>query len=420
MKGRARSWLPDSELVEAVIRAGSVNAYAEGAEIPEPTLRSHLRRGGLLAKVQEGLRAPVPAVVDPEARKQVEREAELKRLRKENDQLTTALVDQEALFDRMVEAAKLPVEKPTIKPRPPRKDRPLRSVIAPLYDLQFGQFVRPTDTPGGRGNFSTEVFDTRLARWVEGVCGNVADYTKSHRVEEFILPLGGDLVEGDEIFAGQAWQLELDPCQQVWELAGKLEVALRHVVRFAREEAGAKFVALYGITGNHGKVGGKRGGARPATYNWDWLVLKLLADKLRAEPIDQAVIEPGGALFFYCAGHEFQMVHGQEVRGWGGLPFYGLSKHDGKSIRLHNRMYRYLLMGHHHQSATIPNGAGETIVSGDFVGPNNLSGAITAGSRPQQSVLFVASKWGITEQARIYFQTTEAAYASSPIHGQAP
>src|SRR5690348_18016163 len=40
--------------------------------------------------------------------------------------------------------------------------------------------------------------------------------------------------------------------------------------------------------------GGKRGGARPKTYNWDWGLQTMLKDKLRAEPIDEFIINPAG------------------------------------------------------------------------------------------------------------------------------
>lgn len=383
----------------------SVRRFVQKHSIPKP-------------KVRVTFSEPEP--VDDPARVRAEQDrALIVSLRRENAEYAKALAKQEAFFDRIVDAVRVPVTVPKYKAAKQAARKPARSVIAPVYDQQFGQFVRPDDTPGNRGGFDVEVFDQRLARWVEGVTSVLERYATAYRVEELILPFGGDHVEGDEIFPGQAWQLELDPPRQVWELALKMDSALREVIRFARTEIGVKYLAVYGITGNHGAVGGRRGGARPKTYNWDWLFLKILLDRLRAEPIDEAAIEPGGALFFRCAGHEFQAIHGDQIKGWGGIPFYGLTRFDARSIRLHNTIYRYLLMGHHHQPAQIPNGAGETIVSGDWVGANNLSGVITAASRPQQAVIFVAPKWGITGVERIYFQDAVEAYQATPTYGQA-
>ena len=291
-------------------------------------------------------------------------------------------------------------------------------MIAPCYDQQFGQFVRPTDTPGNQGNFSVEVFDQRLERWVDGVCGIMAKRYEGYQLDELILPLGGDHVEGDDIFPGQSWQLELDPPRQVWTLAEKMEVAYTEIIRFAKEEMGVEHIGMYGVDDNHGAVGGKKAGARPKTYSWNWLYLKILFDKLREQPVDQFAIEPGGALFFKTKGHEFQMIHGHQVRGWGGLPFYGLTRFDGRSIRLHSRIYRYLLMGHHHQPAEIPNGAGETIMSGDWVGANNLSGLLQSASRPQQKIIFVSEQWGVDGTERLYFQDADSAYEPTMIYGR--
>lgn len=427
-RGIERDWPADDELVRLCVESGSFNVAAERVGCDPRALSRRLGQRGLKDKAKELMAKsrvvtvkPLGeiAVDDPERIRRDQDAATITALRRENTDYAKALASQQEFFDRIVEASRVPVEVPKIKLAKQDRKLPARSVITPIFDQQFGQLVNPTDTPGNKGAYSVAIFDQRLARWVEGVTGNIRDYATSHRVEELIIPLGGDQVEGDEIFPGQAWQLEIDPPQQVWQLACKMDTALQGVVRFAREEIGVKFIGVYGVDDNHGVVGGKKAGARPKTYSWNWLFQTILYDKLRAQPIDEMASEPGGSLFFRCATHEFQLIHGHQIKGWGGLPFYGLTKFDGRSIRMHNTIYRYLLMGHHHQPAEIPNGAGESIVSGDWVGANNLSGALNAASRPQQKVLFVAEKWGITETARIYFQEADEAYSTPHVYGQA-
>jgi hypothetical protein len=372
---------------------------------------------GALAK-----HTPAPeelAVDDPERIKVARIKDELRELRRRDKDYERKLLAQEDFFNKILEATRQPVSVPTYKTAKQVKKEHHQSIIAPIFDQQFGQQVRPGDTPGNRGGYSTAIFDERLAKWVDKTCKLIRNRSANHTIDELIIPFGGDHVEGDEIFAGQPWQLALDPCEQVWELAIKMDSAIKRVVRYAKEKIGVPWIALYGVDDNHGKVGGKRGGARPATYSWNWLLLKeLFENRLRAEPINEMAIEPGGSLFFYCAGHEFQLIHGHQIQGWGGIPFYGLTRFDGRSIRMHNRIYRYLLMGHHHQTAEVPNGAGETIISGDWVGPNNLSGKITAGSRPQQKVIYVSPERGIDGHDRIYFEDADEAYHQTPIYGQ--
>jgi hypothetical protein len=139
--------------------------------------------------------------------------------------------------------------------------------------------------------------------------------------------------------------------------------------------------------------------------SWDWLMTEFLKLRLAGHPIDVFANEAAGALLFETMGHNFLLIHGQEIRGWGGIPFYGFTRFDGRAIRMTGEIFDYCLSGHIHQPAQIPNGSGgEYIISGDWVGANNLSGQITAASRPQQNLLFVAQKWGVTERVPIYFQ----------------
>ncbi|MEI6446487.1 MAG: hypothetical protein WCO96_01250 [Actinomycetes bacterium] len=408
-------WPSDREVEQIVTDSDNLEQAAERFGCTRPTLIHRMRRQGITARPMGRRRKPID---DPQRLQVDQLKGENKALKRENSEYAKLLASQESFFNRIVDATKRPVEPLKIKPRPRQSGKPVRSAILPIYDMQFGQLVRESDTPGGKGTFNVDVFDERLNRYLEGTKGALRHYASSYQLNELILVYGGDQVEGDEIFGGQAWQLELDPPRQVWELAGRVETLTRDLVEFARGELGIEYVLVVCVPGNHGKVGGKRGGARPATYSWDWLLFKLLEHRA-SEWVDDYIIEPAGSAFFYAAGQEFQAVHGDQIRGWGGIPFYGLQRFDARSVRLHNRLYRYLLMGHHHQAGEIPQNTGaETIISGDWVGANNLSGLITAASRPQQKILYVSEKWGITSTERIYLTDDEAAYQPSAIHGR--
>lgn len=353
---------------------------------------------GPAAKARES----VP-VDDPERVKLDGLEAELRHLRAENREYRKALASREKIVEQIVEAARVPVKVPRYTVRKRSSKLSVRTAVLPVYDCQFGQLVRPEDTPLGVGEFSVSVFDQRLERWMDAVTGSMRDYAASHAIEELTVVFGGDLVEGEDIFAGQPWQLEHDPAMQTVLFVRRWAEALRTLVAFAKTEIGVKRIMVLAIPGNHGKVGGRKKGATPSTMSWDWLASEWLRDSLRAEPVDVWGIESGGAVLFETAGHLFLAIHGDEIRGWGGLPFYGLAKYDGRAIRMSGELHDYLLMGHHHQPASIPNGSGgETIVSGDWVGANNLSRHLAAASRPQQKLLFVADGWGVTEQVPLY------------------
>lgn len=400
----------------------NVSTFAEGAKklgTSPSTVRGWLSMRNLdddvktmIAETKERLREQAivenPSGIDPRETKIERLQAEVSLLRKENKTYKTHLANQEEFFDRIVEVTKVPVEKPNYKKAKVKSKKTPRSVVTPIFDIQFGQLVKPSDTPFGIGEYNVEIFKQRLQRWVETVSATLVQWSDSHPIDELDIVLGGDLTEGYSIFRGQEWQLELHPIKQVWVLANLLTPALQEVIRVAKEQAGVKYIVLYSVPGNHGKVGGKMSGATPADFSWDVLVSEIMFDKLRSEPIDLKAIEPAGALIFETASHTFLTIHGDEVKGWGGLPFYGLSKFDGKSVRLAQTPINYTLLGHHHQQGVIPNGSGgEFLVSGDWVGANNLSRHIVDASRPQQRMFSVSPKWGIVDYKNIAFVKTD-------------
>lgn len=402
-----RWWRDREQLIAEVEAHGSIKdaALAHGAK-PD-TVRKAWSEIGLPKRPNgpkpRGLDLDKRPIRDPERIREDQIEAERKHLRRENTELREELANREAVVGRILDAARMPVDVPRYTVAKQDRALPVRSAVLPVFDCQFGQLVRPEDTPLGVGEFNTGIFDQRLQRWLEAVTGSMRDYAASHRIEELVIPFGGDNVEGEDIFGGQAWQLELDPARQTVEFARRWTGVLQELIAFAKEEVGIKRIAVYAVPGNHGKVGGKRKGATPSTMSWDWLAMEWLKDALRAEPIDVWGIEPGGALLFESMGHLFLTIHGDEIKGWGGLPFYGMTRYDGRAMRLTGEVYDYCLMGHHHQPASIPNGSGgEFIVSGDWVGGNNLSRFLAAASRPQQRLLFVSEKFGITENVPIY------------------
>lgn len=409
--------ITDEQFLEAAAKSTSQVDLAEKLGVPSGSITGLLRRRKLTDKVEALLRDrhEIPEPEEREERiKTVQLEESLKLAKKSLAEYEREFASREEFYEKMREICRVPVDIPKLKTARQDTKRPRESAIVSVYDQQYGQLVRSFDTPGGKGAFGAQVFDKRQERFVKGVTGILRARAAFYNLQELWIVFGGDQVEGDEVFAGQAWQLELNPVEQVYTLQAKNAAMVEALVRFAKEEVGIPRVGIVYVDGNHGAVGGKRGGARPANYNWDHLHHLLVRDRLEHLPIDLQAVEHD-SVFFRAQGHEFQAIHGQEIRGWGGLPFYGLTRFDGRSIRYHNRIYRYLLMGHHHQQAEIPNGAGEHFVMGDWVGPNNLSRHMVAGSRPQQKVLFVSPRWGVTAREPVYFLEAEDAYAPTDV-----
>lgn len=423
----------DDEILKAAAACKTKKAIAESLGIKPTSLANYLGANPALdTKVKNLLREKREIKFDPrkvtdeERLREEQQRAEIDHLRREHRELMAELASREAVVQRIIEEARVPVSVPDFGAPPRtgkgRDGKPRRSAVLPIYDLQYGQLVRPSDTPLGLGKFNAgEIFDERLKRYHIAATSSLRDLAAGHDIEELVFAMGGDFVEGDLIFKGQTWQLDKHPIRQVLDLRVKLAHAVLSIAAYARS-LGVKRIAFLAVPGNHGKVGGRAAGATPADYSWDHLLGELLADDLTRDDaegiIDLVAVEPAGYLLFETGGHRFLMIHGDEVRGHMGIPFYGLTRFDGRALRLagEDAHFHFCLLGHHHQQSSIPNGDdGRYLMSGDWVGANNLSKHIASATRPQQRLLLVAHKYGITHDVPLYL-TLKQERAAPTIH----
>lgn len=402
---------PDYDVIAA--------AYAEGGSIRRaaPILGYGPTTLREWAKDDPEIAAIFGTAGEPSEHASLAKEAEARALRKQVKEMSEEIGRREEWLAEVIEAARIPVRRPTFaRPKSQDRGRAERSVILPIYDIQYGQLVRPSDVPFGKGSYSSEIFDARLEAYVKRITALLRDRAGSMHFAELHFVLGGDLVEGDQIYPGMAWQLQKDPVRQSLDLRAKLSTAIKELIRVAKEDLDTQAIALYAVPGNHGKVGGKRAGATPTAYSWDYLTAALVIDDLREEPVDLMVNEPAGALIFETLGHKFLTVHGDEIKGHAGIPFYGFQRLDGRAMRMSEVIFDYGLSGHIHQPASIPNGSGgEWNAQPDWVGGNNLSKHIVAASRPGQKLLIVGAKQGLCTEERIYFDDRRQRHAA-PIY----
>lgn len=379
---------------------------------PASTTRKRIRALGLQSEVNEAYernraaRATAPDVAGTEklrdvttkeGREHANRELQVRDLLKENKKLKAEVLDQENFVERIVIASTSPLPKPTYKVRRRSSGRSTeeRAVLLPIFDCQYGTKVIPSDTVGGIGRFDSEVFAHRAARYVEVVSKIVRAQAQNFHIGPMVFAIGGDMVEGDEIFEDQAWQLEMPSPDQVLHMRDHLSWIIDALMSVGAE-VGARKASVLCVPGNHGRRGKKQSG-RHKRDSFDVMVYRLLQERLKDHPIFTFAVEPAGNCTFEVLGNLFAMIHGDEVKGWGGLPFYGMTRHDARMNRTLNVLPDYVLLGHHHQPASIPIGYGEWLMSGNWVGATNLSG-IVGSNTPQQAVYMIDENNGLLDR----------------------
>jgi len=300
-------------------------------------------------------------------------------------------------------AAEVPVESPvTVEailasvPRlEPAQDR--RIVVGPskhdngavmildLSDKHSGAHV-----DGGRvaglGGYDREVEKRRELAYVE----SVAAITSAQRATNGPLTTAhvhmlGDMVDGEGIYPTQAHDLEASALQQVTEYATRWASLLIPSLL----DMGYTTVKLFCVPGNHGRPGGRKSGFHPST-NFDLFAYHIMREHLRDYHGVTWHIARGATMYYRLYDRLHFLMHGDQVRGHAGIPFYGVERARQRATDLAMHPVWGVHMGHHHRpiSMTTPTG-GFVSMNGCWPGGSELSinGMLVGGVPTQQAYI---------------------------------
>lgn len=310
--------------------------------------------------------------------------------------LLQQLISEKSQTDQVIEAirdlvTRVPAATVERLPAPAVGDGQKQTAFLMLSDLHVGA-VADLEETGGFGEYNYPVFRRRLFALRDAVRSITAHHRLAGPVDDLVAPLLGDLVENDEIFPAQSSMIDLDLMEQV--------------IR-ATEDLAEFYVSLLDtfqtifvpcVTGNHGRIGKK--GQRKRFINWDYLIGHMLEMKLEAHS-DRIMFEIPKAPFLVVnvEGKEFLLRHGDGIKSWGGIPYYGIARSTGRWIAIQasqNKRFDYMCMGHFHQAASIPYTGGEVLMNGCFPGVTEYSVEVIEGlNTPMQLFGFVHPSYGL-------------------------
>jgi hypothetical protein len=409
----APRWKPEGgpeAVVAAIAEATSLGQLLGRLGVADRTLRRYCAEQGIdlsPASTKPG-RSQIPETEEdpaeriPEDTALVRVSAERDHYKRMYNEAITQIASQEDIC-KSVSAGFQPRPRPVFRRRkPPATKLPKREAVLLLSDWQLGELVHEIET-GGVNAYSWAVAEQRARRLVDAVVGNLENQMRAYRITRLVIALIGDMVEGHDIFNGQPWSLEKDAAMQAVDGADLLASVLTAIIEPFLP--GGLTVDVYAVPGNHGKPGGRKAGALPVTFSFDLLLYELLKRQLTNWPIREFAVEPAGRLLFTAAEQICLMTHGNEVRGWGGFPFYGLDKTHAKLTMELETLFSFWLLGHWHQAATLPAGRGMRVVNGTMVGANQLTqAAVMTTSAPSQTLLYMSHEYGLAETAYLVLE----------------
>jgi hypothetical protein len=318
---------------------------------------------------------------------------------------------QEAAVADLADAVKGAAEECPMPSPPARKRRAAGTqhhpvdVILHVVDVQYGMVVDPDEVAGG--GFSPDIVDQeRMPRYLEAVEGILRATTSTSPLGTVWLAMGGDLVEGEDVFKGQAWHLAIDAGEQVVRFGRLWAQSAAHIAGLVKELGG--HTVMLSVVGNHGVHGGRSAGAVPPALSYDHLAYALSCEALRptAAKLNLTMHEDAqrARYFEVCGGRTVLLTHGDQDRGGGlvGVPVVTGLRND-LSVRLSTDIQHDLhLSGHYHRPTGITvGGDAERLWSGAWVGSTNLSTGRGGASLPSQQVIVMHPEYGLSALHRI-------------------
>jgi hypothetical protein len=290
----------------------------------------------------------------------LEREiAELRRRLGEQDM-------QYAIFRQYLDAAIGGIQPPDYRyepPTEPKRHTKEEAGVLLLGDLQYGSEVLMEKT-GGLASYSRAAFLQRLGKALEAIIEIVDIKRESVVLNDLWIAGVGDYVEGENVYIGQAFELEVPMLRQVVELGDIMPSRF-----FSPLCAHFQDVYFRGLGGNHGKY-------HRMPSNWDCLAMHQW--QLRMQEHDNFHMhfewdKLWTQFRMYDWPHDFLVTHGNQVRAWQNIPWYGLDRAWARYIAMLGIAVNYLFVGHHHQALFLPTLWGAMVMNGSTVGGSHYS-----------------------------------------------
>jgi len=284
-------------------------------------------------------------------------------------------------------------------PRLPRATKRPRTEHAVLHvsDTQLGKITTSYDMRVARQRLlllaqkTVEITDVRRA---------------GAKIDTLHCYLGGDLVEGEDIFPHQAHLIDQPLLEQAVKEGPMIFVSMLLYLLSHFRKIHVKCVA-----GNHGKSSFR---GHPRT-NWDTVCSEVVRYMLlgstefpRKELLDRLTFEIADADFYIVdtmpGGWGNLLVHGHQIKGgFGGFPFYGVGKKVGGWADTIAVPWDYLWFGHFHTFGKLVINHRLWLANGTTESDNEYAHEqIASQNHPCQRLAFFTEKQGLIADHQVF------------------
>lgn len=244
--------------------------------------------------------------------------------------------------------------------------------------------VHLTDWQAGKVSvsYNIETLRKRIAQMCDKVMALTEIQRAHHPVNDCVLVLGGDMVEGLTVFPGQQYEVEAHLFDQLFSVASIIEDAVHQLAAYFTN---VHVVCEYG---NHGRIGRK--GDMPASDNVDRMAYKIASE--RCAHLKNVTWQQSHDWYQIATigNYKLLVVHGDEIPSFGGqTPSYSILRKVNAWATFMD--FHDCIMGHFHTpiNLTMANG-GRIWVTGSPESDNQYAKSFVAAvGKPSQRLMFV-------------------------------
>lgn len=358
---------------------------------PEGTINAFLAREKQKPSDGETQKPCTTEILQQQAQKEIERKEAM-----ESKSEIRQAAQISVICDTILKASK--IQKEIVPERIDLKYTGKSSNTIPVLvfsDPQAGTYISEEST-GGLHCYDKNTLKNQMGMLRDGIVSISIKQLSEHPVLK--MHMLGDMLEGLGIFPSQAFNCDMDLYEQFFSFADltcKLLIELLQL--YSRIE-------IKCVPGNHGRVGRK--GEYPHYINWDIFWYKHLEQKM--QNYKQITWDITKSWWLTDTNYDTTslLLHGDGIKSWMSLPYYGIERADARYTKLFASMrdqYQILEMGHFHTPTVLPSATGYTIINGCFTGASIYAlKDLTTTTRPVQMMFGVHKQHGKTWDFPIY------------------
>lgn len=324
----------------------------------------------------------------------------LKAKLKQQQILKNILAREQATKDTVLEYLGKTIKAlPPVKPNYPKNKKHKKVVeaaVAVFSCWHIGEVVKPEQV-NNLNKYDFETFVKRLQYLTDKIIKFTTVNMGYHSFDEIHLIFTGDMVSGiihDELIETN----DLTITEQA--------VLGAYVTAQAISEIAQNFpnVIATCVVGNHGRITKAKYAKNKQVTNWDYVFYHMLKLYLSKHENVTFLIPESHAAVLNIKGHNFVIFHGDQIKGWGGIPFYGLNRISYRYLQIgvaKEEFYKYFISSHYHTKISLQFAHGEQILNGSMKGTDEYSFASGLSSDPYQLIFGVHPKYGKTWELSI-------------------